>query len=155
MPRLRCGFADLIELIITGKIKAVGRDLDALGLHGLALDIREVQAALAVPLDIGLSQMDCCDKLHLREGSTKPLVAAKMLKLIKVRRPITNKPIVVVLAASIKRFDRNYISLAKLAKEQGRASGPLSQQLATADVFPIEVKGLRSRIYFRGEVLTF
>jgi len=155
MPRLRCGFADLIELIVAGNIKTVDRDLDVLGLHGLALDIREVRVALAVPSDIGLSQMDCCDKLHLREGSTKPLVAAKLLELINVRRPITKKPIVVASATSIKKFDRNFISLARLAKEQGRAPGPLSQQLATADVYPVKITGLRSRIYLRDEVLTF
>ncbi len=155
MPRLRCGFADLIELIVARKVKTVDRDPDTVGLHGVALDIREVRAALAVPSDIGLSKMDCNTELHLREGSIRPLLAAKLLKLIKVRRPITNKQIAVVSAASIKHFDRKYISLTRLAKEQGRAPGPLSQQLATADVFPVKVKGLRSRIYLRDEVLTF
>lgn len=155
MPRLRCGFVDLIELIVSEKIKSVDRNLDTSGLHGLALDIREVRAALSVLPNIGLNEMDCCRELYLREGSAKPLVAAKMLKLIKTRRPITNKPINVISAASIQRFDRKYISLTRLTIEYGRAPGPLSQQLATVDVFPVKVKGLRSRIYLRDEVLTF
>ncbi len=155
MPRLRCGFADLIELIVSGKVKSVESDPGTIGLHGLALDVREVRSALSVSADIGLSEMDCCDKLHLREGSAKVLIAAKFLKLTKTRRPITKKPIKVISTASIQHFEQKYISLTRLAKEQGRAPGPLSQQLAIADVFPVEVKGLRSRIYLRGEVLTF
>jgi len=155
MPRLRCGFADLIEMIVSGKIKTVDRRPDTPGLHSLALDIREVRAALAVPPHIGLCETDCCEKLDLREGSAKPLIAAKLLKMTKTRRPITNRSINVISTSSIKEFDQKYISLARLANEQSRAPGPLSQQLATADVFPAKVKGLRSRLYLRDEILTF
>ena len=47
------------------------------------------------------------------------MVAAKMLTLAKTRRPIGNKSMNVISTPSIQHIDRKYVSLARLAKEQG------------------------------------
>jgi hypothetical protein len=119
----------------------------------LLLDLEEVRALVRGPDHGGLTGLQIKDKLSTTAKVAAALIKHGHLKSITVVNPIDRCPTVVVPAEEVERFEREYVSLFALAKQQGRHHMAVKNELEAAGMKPaMDLRKIGATFYRKSEL---
>lgn len=107
------------------------------GYMSLLLDLEEVRALVRGPDHGGLTGIAISDRLRVAARVSAALIKYRHLKSITVINPINRCPTVVVPVREVERFEREFVSLFALARQQGRHFMVVKKELQDAAVEPV------------------
>lgn len=134
--RTNASTADVVRLILEGRLAWVGRRADANGVLGLLVNIDEVRPLTRLPELGGLTPADAVHELRVNSKVISGLLKTGALKTIVQRHPIKRNPQTVIPHEEIARFKEEYVSLFTLARAQGKHMPVLLRELKSAGVMP-------------------
>ncbi len=132
-----CGSIEIIQLVLGGKLKRKWKLAGERGYMSLLLDLEEVRALVRGPDHGGLTGIAISDRLRIADRVSAALIKHGHLKSVTVINPVNRCPTVVVPAAEVERFEREFVSLFALAKLQGRHFMVVKKELQHAGVEPV------------------
>jgi hypothetical protein len=117
------------------------------------VDVEEVRAMVRGPDHGGFTAIALKDRMQTSDRVTHALMVQGHLKTVTVVNPVNRCPTVIVLPAEVERFERQYISLFALAKQQGRHFRKVKQELDAAGIKPaLDPEKVGARFYRKGEL---
>ncbi|KLK93144.1 hypothetical protein AA309_11130 [Microvirga vignae] len=134
-----CSAMEIVALVLEGRLKRLGRDLNQQGYLALLVDVEEVRAL--VRLNIKAQGMTLRE-IERRIGTNTKVVEALIragdgpLPTLTVVNPVNRCPQTVVPFEALDAFEREYIGLTHLARERGVHHIVLRKQLDAAGVVP-------------------
>lgn len=147
--RVRCPSADIIHLILEGRLAKISRDESIRGLAGLAICLRELRQVLP-PLEMAaIPKGEASRLLRVTYPTINYLIDEGHLTSLRVRNPKSRQFIDAVCQDSIADFSKTYETLGELAHRYKRASGPLGCHLEAKGICPIETPPKISWYYER------
>lgn len=151
--RCCCSSEEVVRLIIEGKLQWKGRLAGERGYMAVLVDVEEVRALVRGPDHGGLTGVQIKDKLSTTAKVAAALIRYGHLKSVTVINPINRCPIVVVPVAEVERFDREFVSLFALARQQGRHHMAVKKELDAAGVKPtLDSERVGATFYRRDQV---
>jgi hypothetical protein len=116
------------------------------------LDLDEVRALVRGPDHGGLTGMEIKDRLSTTAKVASALIKHGYLKSVTVINPVNRCPTVVVPVDEVERFQREYVSLFVLARQQGRHFLAVKKELDAAGVLPALDPEKIGATFYRREV---
>src|SRR5258708_16590894 len=117
------------------------------------VDVEEVRTLVRGPDHGGFTSVALKDRLQTNDRVARALMTQRHLKTITVINPVNRCPTVIVPAEEVERFEREYVSLFTLAKQQGRHFRKLKQELDAASVEPaFDPKKIGATFYRRSDL---
>jgi len=98
----------------------------------LLLDIEEVRALVRGADYDGFTAYDLQSRLQMHGGTVRRLIAAGHLKTITVVNLVNRCPTVIVTTEEVERFEREFVSLFALARQQKRHHMAVKKELEAA-----------------------
>jgi hypothetical protein len=104
----------------------------------LLVDIEEVHALVRGPDHSGFTLGGLKERMQMQttDRVARALMAYGYLKTEVVVNPVNRCPTVIVSAEEVKRFEREYVSLFVLARQQGRHFLAVKKELDAAGIVP-------------------
>jgi hypothetical protein len=127
---------EIVRLILDGKLVRKWRLATERGYMAVLVDVEEVRALVRGPDHGGFTAVALKDRMQMHDGTVRRLMAAGHLKTVTVVNPVNRCPTVVVPAVEVARFEREYISLFALAKQQGRHHMAVKKELEAVGIEP-------------------
>jgi len=131
-----CGAEAIVRLVLDGKLKWKGRLAGERGYMSLLVDVEEVRALVRGADHGGFTASALQDRLQTADRAIRKLTAGGHLKTVTVVNPINRCPTLVVPNEEVERFEREYVSLFALAKQQGRHFRVVKKELEADGVKP-------------------
>lgn len=147
--RVRCPSADIVHLILEGRLAKISRDENTRGLAGLTICLQELRQVLP-PLEMAaIPKGEASRLLRVTYPTINYLIDEGHLTSQRVRNPKSRQFIDAVCQDSIADFSKTYETLGELAHRYKRASGPLGCHLEAKGICPIETPPKISWYYER------
>jgi hypothetical protein len=144
---------DVVRLILDRKITRKWRLAGERGYMSVLVDVEEIRALVRGPDHGGFTAFALKDRMQTTHRVVRKLIAQGHLKTITVVNPVNRCPTVVVPADEVERFEREYVSLFGLAKQQGRHFLKVKQELDAAGIKPsLDPKKIGATFYLVSEV---
>ena len=131
-----CASEEIVRLILDRKIARKWWLAGERGYMSVLVDVEEVRSLVRGPDHGGFTGMELKDKLSTTAKVAAALIKHGHLATITVVNPVNRCPTVVVPAEEVERFEREYVSLFMLAKQQGRHFLKVKQELDAAGITP-------------------
>ncbi|MFY2822968.1 TniQ family protein [Ruegeria sp. MALMAid1280] len=147
--RLRCRSAEILALIVAGKLKAISADMDRTGLDGIAIDLDEVRCALPKLVMPGITRSDAATKLRVTHQTINYLIDQNLVMSARMRSPKSRQSVTAISEASIERFLWTYDTLGLMAFRYRRTPGPFGCHLEARGIYPLDTPPGVSRLYKR------
>lgn len=149
-----CGAADVVALIISGRLAFVGRNPKEEGYLSVLVDPKEVGELLQLSAPKGYMKHEIASFLGVNDPAVKFLTTSGVLPVVKSRHPVSRKAISIVSFADMKLFLGTYLPCRHLANELGKNTRWLGNKFARDGVSKIEMPpGCRGTIFKRTRVL--
>lgn len=132
-----CMSEDIVRLVLDGKLDRKWKLASERGYMSLLLDLEEVRALVRGPDHGGLTGIAISDRLRVADRVPAALIKHGILKSTTVVNPINRCPTVVVLAAEVERFEREFVSLFAIARQRGQHFMAVKKELQDAGVEPV------------------
>jgi hypothetical protein len=150
-----CGAAEIVRLILDRKLERKWRLAGERGYMSILVDVEEIRALVRGPDHAGLTGLEIKDKLSTTAKVAAALIKHGHLATITVVNPVNRCPTVIVPAEKVERFEREYISLFTLAKQQGRRFRKVKQKLDAADIRPaLDPEKVGATFYRRTDLIS-
>jgi hypothetical protein len=148
-----CMSEEVVRLILDGKLARKWRLRGERGYMSVLVDVEEVRALVRGPDHGGFTAVALKDRMQMHDGTVRRLMAAGHLKTVTVVNPINRCPTVIVPAEEIERFEREFVSLFALARQQGRHHMAVKKELEAAGIEPaFDPKKVGATFYWKGVV---
>jgi hypothetical protein len=134
--RCCCSSMEILGFILAGKLAWVGRQDGLEGYMSVLVDINEVRPMVRGAELGGLGGQALAERMHVADRVTRNLIAGGHLRTVTVINPVNRCPTVIVPNEEIERFQREFVSLFALAKQQGRHFRKLKLELEGAGMKP-------------------
>ena len=136
--RLRCKSAEILALILAGKLKTVSGDVSRTGLAGIKVHIDQVRYALPNWELPGITRTDASTTLRVTYQTINYLIDQGLLRAARMRNPRSRQYITGICDGSIDTFLGRYDTLGLMARRYKRPAGPFGCHLEAKGVCPIE-----------------
>ncbi len=147
--RVRCPLADIVKLILGGKLTYLNRDAEKCGLAALRVNLPELRAALPQFEMPGVTKGDASRRLRVNYPTINFLIADGVLIERRLRNPRSRQFLDAVCSTSLTAFEAKFETLGQLSKRYHRASGPFGCHLEAKGICPIETPAGISWYYER------
>ncbi|RNF36079.1 TniQ family protein [Paracoccus methylarcula] len=117
--KLNCGVPDVVQLMLEGKIQAVGRLTDELRLDSLVVSIKDVAQALNFTEPNGFSMKEVRRRLFINARTLDYLVENHFLEVKRMRHSVTRATRDYITADSMSSFTASFITAGMFARENG------------------------------------
>ncbi|ABE62887.1 hypothetical protein Nham_2090 [Nitrobacter hamburgensis X14] len=131
-----CASEEIVRLILDGNVRRKWRLTSERDYMSVLVDVEEIRALVRGPDHGGLTGLQIKDKLSTTAKVASALIKHGYLKSITVVNPVNRCPTVVVPAAEVERFDREFVSLFAIARQQGRHHMAVKREIESAGVKP-------------------
>jgi hypothetical protein len=131
-----CASEEIVRLILDRKLHRKWQLAGERGYMSVLVDVEEVRALVRGPDHGGFTAVALADHMNINYRTIRKLMADRHLKTVTVINPINRCPTVVVPAQEAERFEREYVSLFTLAKQQGRHFRKVKQELDADGIKP-------------------
>lgn len=153
--RCCCASEEVVRLILDRKLQWKRRLAGERGYMAVLVGVEEVRALVRGPDHSGLTGVQIKDKLSTTAKVAAALIKHGHLKSVTVINPVNRCPIIVVPVAEVERFDREFVSLFALARQQRRHHMAVKKELDAASVKPAMDPGnIGATFYRRGDLAT-
>ncbi len=132
--RACCGAMEIIDLLLTRRLRKVRLSDGDRGIQAIRVDLKEVRHRVRLADHGGLSLREVESELGTSTGVVKALVANGILKSRTALNPVNRCPQTVVDQEGLAGFKSEFISLARLAGERKIPLRRLKKQLADIPV---------------------
>lgn len=147
--RARCSAADVVRLILDGKLSKQIWPGKRSYLKFL-VDLTEVRKALNRPALGGIKLRQATREIGTAGNVLDALIRHGHIEAITIVNPVNKYRQKVVLPAEIARFKATYVSLFDLAKQRGTSAMAMRAELERAGVMPVfDPAAIGSRFYRR------
>jgi hypothetical protein len=120
----------------------------------LLVDVEEVRSMVRGPDHGGFTATALSDRLQTTDRVIRKLIAGGHLKTETVINPINRCPTVIVTAEEAERFEREFVSLFVLGKQQGRHFRAVKKELEAAGVNPaMDPEAVGATFYRKADVV--
>jgi hypothetical protein len=147
--RVRCPLADIVKLILGGKLTQLCRNAEMSGLAAFRVNLSELRAALPQFEMPGVTKGDASRRLRVNYPTINFLIADGVLIERRLRNPRSRQFLDAVCSKSLTAFEAKFETLGQLSKRYRRASGPFSSHLEAKGICPIETPDGISLYYER------
>ncbi len=144
-----CGCVEIVQAILDGRLTRKARLAGERGYMAVLVDVEEVRALVRGADHGGLTGRALAERLSVADRVTAKLIAGGHLKTVEVVNPINRCPIKVVPTEEVERFEREFVSLFALAKQQGRHFRAVKKELDAAGVKPAMDSGEVGATFYR------
>ncbi|RJE82579.1 TniQ family protein [Paracoccus onubensis] len=117
--KLNCGVPDVVQLMLEGKIQAVGRLTDELRLDSLVVLVKDVAQALNFTEPNGFSMKEVRRRLFINTRTLEYLVENHFLDVRRMRHSVTRATRDYITADSLTSFTASFITAGMFARENG------------------------------------
>jgi hypothetical protein len=150
-----CASEEIVRLLLDRKVARKWRLAGERGYMSILVDVEEIRALVRGPDHAGLTGLEIKDKLSTTAKVAAALIKHGHLATITVVNPVNRCPTVIVPAEKVERFEREYISLFTLAKQQGRHFRKVKQKLDAADIRPaLDPEKVGATFYRRTDLIS-
>ena len=154
--RCNCSAAEVVRLVLDGRLPWVGRHVDRRGYLSVLLDRRDVRPLVQGETVKDLRLREVQAALRTSEGVVKGLIDVGALKAHSVPSPHNRCPMRVVERASFEDFQVRYVSLLGLARSMMLSLPKVSGFLSEKGVHPVwDRKAVKLTMYRLSEVEPF
>ena len=144
---------EIVRLVLDGKLQRKWRLAGARGYMTLLLDLEEVRTLVRGPNHGGYTTVALSDRLRVADRVSAALIKHGHLKSVTVINPVNRCPTVVVPAAEVERFEREFVSLFAIARQQRRHFMAVKKELQHAGVEPVfNPKKIGATFYRRADL---
>ncbi|WP_454917706.1 TniQ family protein [Xanthobacter sediminis] len=151
--RACCSLAQIVRLIIDGRLQSVGVREGVKGLGALVVDVEEVRTLVHGEDHGGLTLRDVERELHTSTRAVRALVRERLLPVEMVKNPVRRQRQPIVRRDALAEFQRQYVSLQALARERGIGHLALKRVLNLEGVLPVrDPNALHLTLYRRADV---
>lgn len=151
--RACCSLAEIVRLIIDGRLQHVGLREGMKGLGALMVDVEEVRALVRGEDHGGLALSQVERDLHTSTRAVRALVREGLLPVEMVKNPVRRQIQPIVRPDVLAEFERQYASLQTLARERGIGHLALKRALEADGISPVRDPGvLHLTLYRRADV---
>ena len=148
--RACCSAAEIVRFVLDKKLKWVGRKAGVEGYLSVLVTLEEIRGLVRGEDHGGLTPYQVACQLGVTDRVARALIKHGQLATVSTVNPINRCPQVVVMPAEVARFQREYVSLFGLAKQQERHFRKLKQELDEAGVEPVfDVNKVGATFYWR------
>ena len=148
--RACCSAAEIVRFVLDKKLKWVGRQAGVEGYLSVLVDLEEIRGLVRGEDHGGLTPYQVACTLGVTDRVARALIKHGHFATVSTVNPINRCPQVVVMPAEVERFQREYVSLFALAKQQGRHFRKLKQEMDEAGVEPVfDVNKIGATFYRR------
>ncbi|MFA3920461.1 TniQ family protein [Ruegeria hyattellae] len=155
--RLRCKSAEILALILAGKLNTVSGDVSRTGLAGIKVDIDQVRYALPNWELPGITRTDASTTLRVTYQTINYLIDQGLLRAAHMRNPKSRQYITGICDGSIDAFLGEFDTLGLMARRYKRPPGPFGCHLEAKGICPLETppgiswifrrRGLEARLH--------
>lgn len=142
--RACCSAMEIVGLVLDGTLQNLGRDPDARGYLSLLVDVEEIRPLVRLEIEpAGVTLRDVEKRLGISHAAMVAMIAPgpdgepPILASERVINPVNRCPQTVVPFAAFEAFEREYVSLAQLARETGVNARKLKARLEAEGVKPV------------------
>lgn len=151
--RACCSLAEIVQLIVEGRLQAVGLREGVKGLGALVVDVEEARPLVQGEDHGGLTLREVEKELHTSTRVVRALVEAGLLPVTMMRNPIRRQSHPIVRPDALAEFQRQYVSLQVLAKERRVGHLALKRVLDADGILPVrDPDALHLTLYRRADV---
>jgi|GEM_PF-2248502 len=144
------GAAEVVELIVSGKLKFVGRDPQKHGYLSVLVDANEVAKLMRLEEPKGFMKHEVASFLGVNDPAIKYLETSGLLPFVKSRHPISRKAIRIVTYGAMAGFLSEFLPSKYLAELLNLSTRHVGSKLDSKDVDRIEMPdNCRGKIYRR------
>lgn len=152
--KANCSIPDILQLMLDGQLRAVGRLSDEIRLDSLLISARSAARLLQLGPSNGLSKSKAQRRLCVDGKTLDWLLDQGHLTTTRTRHSITRVTRDYVTIRSATQFEAEYGTAGVIARQLGLASHFVGRRLRTAGHLPIEAPGGTRPIYRRREIAT-
>lgn len=152
--RLACRSSEeIVRAILDRRLMQKTRIANKQGYMALLVDIDEVRALVRGPDHGGLTGLQIKDKLSTTAKVVAAVIKHGHLKSMTVVNPVNRCPTVIVTTAEVARFEREFVSLFALARQQRRHHMLVKKEIDAAGVKPaLDPEKVGATFYRRDQV---
>lgn len=147
-----CMSEEVVRLILDGRLARKWRLASERGYLSVLVDVEEVRALVRGPDKGGLTGLEIKDRLSTTAKVASALIKHGYLNSTTVTNPVNKCPTVVVPVDEVERFQREYVSLFVLAKQQGRHFLAVKKEFDAAGIMPALDPEKIGATFYRREV---
>lgn len=152
--KANCSGPDIVQLMLDGELRAVGRLTDEIRLDSLLISARGVARLLQRGAVNALSRSETLRRLRVDSKTLEWLIGERYLEVKRMRHSVTRVTRDYVTIGSVTQFEAEYSSSATIARELGLAKRFITSRLRVAGHRPIEAPYGTRPIYRRCEIAT-
>ncbi|MDM7457772.1 MAG: hypothetical protein P3W94_000115, partial [Paracoccus sp. (in: a-proteobacteria)] len=150
--KANCSVPDIVQLMLEGKLRAVGRLTDEIRLDSLLVSPAEVARLLRLGPPNGFSRSETQRRLCLNNKTLDWLLDQGHLDVARMRHSNTRVTRSYITAESVTRFEAEYVTASLIARELGLGTHFVARQLRLAGHVPLYAVARTRPIYRRREV---
>lgn len=144
---------DVLQMVLDGRLRSLGRSSDEDGVAALRFDVKEIEPLIAVTEEAYVERAEVCRRLLLQAEAFAFLVRTGNIKAEQRQLRVARAPTWVMTEADFKEFDARYVTFARLSKEIGvgsRGLGKILNEKGAPLAFPMESvkQGIVERRFF-------
>jgi len=149
------GAAEIVDLIVSGKLKFVGHDPQKHGYLSVLVDVNEVAKLMRLEEPKGYMKHEIASFLGVNDPAIKHLETSGLLPFVKSRHPISRKAIRIVTYDAMAAFLRDYLPCKYLAELLNLNTRHVGSKLDSKGADRIEMPSkCRGRIYRRDNLFS-
>jgi hypothetical protein len=148
-----CGAAEIVRLILDGKLARVGRLAGADSYMSVLVDYEEIRRLVRGPALDGLTAEMVMKEMRTTHKVVKALIGNGMLKTARVINPQNRCPVEVVSRADFDALRREYVPSSELSDALGRHRLVVQAMMVERGVLPaLRREDYGAAFYRRAEV---
>jgi hypothetical protein len=152
--RACCPMAEIVKLILDGKLRTVGRLESRTGLPSVVVDIEEVKSKVKLAAPDGLPPNTVARTiLKTNVAVMAQLVKCGAIRTVTTINPVNRCPMAIVQFAEIERFQKQFVSLHQVARSHGLHMTVAKKRLTDGGIKPASgFRGVSATFYKRAEL---
>ncbi|MFB2594853.1 TniQ family protein [Paracoccus sp. p4-l81] len=151
--KANCSVPDIVQLMLDGQLRAVGRLSDEIRLDSLLISAGRAARLLQLGPPNGLSKSEAQRRLCVDSKTLDWLLEQGHLTAKRTRHSITRVTRDYVTIGSVTQFEAEYGTAGVIARQLGLASHFVGRRLRTAGHLPLEAPGGTRPIYRRRDIV--
>jgi hypothetical protein len=146
--RAKCTVLMIVRLILERKLSRLYRQPGAKGFMSILVDLEEVRSAVDWPTRPGLSIAEVVKQTRWSRPVVTALIDHGLLPARTINNPHTNMPQTIIELSDLEAFDREFVALSALAREQHQLGTIIKARLMQLGVNPaFDAKGVGATFY--------
>ncbi|MDK4733961.1 TniQ family protein [Rhizobium sp. CNPSo 3490] len=132
---------DVLEMVLDGRLRNLGKSPNEDGVASLRFDVREIESLIAVTGEVYVERSEVCRRLLLKAEAFAFLVRTGDIKAEQRQLRVARAPTWVMTEADFKEFDARYVTFSRLSKEirvGSRGLGKILAERGASLAFPME-----------------